>query len=176
MFGIKRRIWTKQLRRAATIENCLKAGIFDHQVASHGYDASDNKPSDVELALFAGAVNYILTWDIQKQLQMLEGHSEDAETIHSMAHQILASDPNLERLVIRLLYEIASLGRLLEREEWAIKFLHDHPRIMDVLTIARTTHPELFRDIEEPEFKALFDRFIGKYLPDMKETARTLFA
>lgn len=98
MFGLKKRIWTKQLRRAATIENCLKAGIFDHQIV-HGYDACENKPSDVELALFAGDVYDILAWDIQKQVQMLEGSPEDAETIHSMARQILASDPDLERLV-----------------------------------------------------------------------------
>jgi hypothetical protein len=176
MFGIKKRIWTKQLKRAATVENCLKTGIFEYQVASHGYDAGDNKPSDVELALFAGAVNHILAWDIRKQLQLLERHSEGAETIQSMAHQILVSDPDLESLVIRVLYDIASLGHLLEREEWARKFVNEHPRLMDVLIPARTTHPELFLDVEEVEFKSLFERFIDKYLPDMKEAARTLFA
>jgi len=175
MFGIKKRIWTKQLKRAATVENCLKAGVFDFQMASHGYNTDDNQPSAVELALFAGAVNHILAWDTSKQLQVLEQHPEGAETIQSMAHQLLAADPDLERLVIRVLYEIASLGPLLERDEWARMFVSEHPRIMDVLTPARTTHPELFRDVQEVEFKALFDRFIDKYLPDMKETARALF-
>jgi hypothetical protein len=175
MFGLKKRIWTKQLRRAATIENCLKAGILDHLIASHGYDAGDNKPSNAELALFGGAVNYIVAWDIQKQLQMLQGSPDGAETILAMARQTLASDPDLERLVIRVLYEIASLGHLLEREDWARKFLHNHPRIMDVLTVARPEHPELFRDVEETEFKALFDRFMEKYLPDMQDTAGSLF-
>ena len=170
MFGIKKRFWIKQLKRAANVENCLKAGIFDHQVRS-----IRRKPSDVEGALFAGAVNDILAWDIQQQVQMLEGSREDAETIHSMARQILSSDPNLERLVIRLLYEIASLGHLLDRDEWSRNFLHKHPRIMEILAVAQPKHPELFRDIEEIEFKALFERFIDKYLPDMKETAGSLF-
>lgn len=175
VFGIKRRIWTKQLRRAATIENCVKAGIIDHLIESHGYDADDNKPSNAELALFGGAVNYIVAWGIQKQLQMLEGSSDAAETIHALARQTLASDPDLERLVIRLLYDIATLGHLLEREDWARTFLHNHPRIWDVLTVARPKHPELFRDVEEMEFKALFARFIDKYLPDMKDTAGSMF-
>lgn len=176
MFGIKRRIWTKQLKRAATIENCLKAGIFDRLVASHGYDASDNEPSDAELAVFGGAVNYILACDIQPHIQMLDAHSDAAETIQSLAHQILASDPNLERLVIRVLYEIASLAHMLRRDEWATEFLQHHPRIMEVLTVARPTHPELFRDVEETHFKALFAGFIDRYLPDMKDSARSFFA
>ena len=175
MFGLKKRIWMSQLRRAVTIENCLKTGIFERQVESHGYDARDNKPSDEELAVFGNAVNHILTWNIDKQVQMLGGGPDAAEKIHSLAGEILASDPNLERLVVRVLYEIASLGHLLEREEWARKFLQDHPRIMDVLAVARTKHPDLFRDVEETEFKALFDRFIDEYLPDMKQTSAGMF-
>lgn len=174
VFGIKRRIWIKQLKRAVTIENCVKAGIADHLIASHGYDA-DNQPSDAECALFGGAVNYIVAWGIQKQLQMMGGSPDAAERIHTLARQTLASDPDLERLVIRLLYEIATLGHLLESEDWARKFLHDHPRIWDVLTVARPKHPKLFRDVEEMEFKALFARFIDKYLPDMKHTAGSMF-
>jgi hypothetical protein len=85
------------IKKAAIIENCLKAGIFDHQVAGHACDASHNKPSDAEQALFAGAVNYILACDIQQQLQMLKGDPEATATIQSIAHQILASDPDLER-------------------------------------------------------------------------------
>jgi hypothetical protein len=176
LFGTREAIWTKQLRRAVTIENCLKAGIFDRQVESHGYDASDNKPSDDEGAIFAGAVNYILAWNVDKQVQMLGGSSDASEKIHTLARHILASDPNLERLVVRVLYEIASLCHLLKRDEWATKFLQDHPRIMDVLAVARTKHPELFRDVEETEFKALFDRFIEEYLPDMKQTTAGLFS
>lgn len=175
MFGIRKRIWLKQLRRAVIVENSLKIGIADHLITSHGYDTACNKPSDVELALFGGAVNYVLAWDIQKQLELLNGYPGGAERIQSIARQILAADPNLERLVIRLLYEIASLTHMLQREEWATEFLHNHPRIMDVLTVARPMHPELFRDVDESEFKALFECFIDKYLPRMTE-CRKLFS
>ena len=174
VFGIKRRTWIKQLKRAAVIQNYVVAGIADHLIASHGYDG-DNRPSDAECKIFGGAVNYIIAWGIQEQLQMIEGSPDAAERIHTLARQTLASDRDLERLVIRLLYDIATLGHVLEREDWARKFLHDHPRIWDVLTVARPKHPELFRDVEEVEFKALFARFIDKYLPDMKETAGSMF-
>jgi hypothetical protein len=92
-----------------------------------------------------------------------------------MACKILASDPELERLVIRLLYEIASLGHLLQKDEGARTFLNYHPRIMDVLSEARQKHPELFCDAKDIEFKALFHRFIDKYLPDMKKSVDSLF-
>jgi hypothetical protein len=176
MFGIKKRIWTKQLKRAATIESCLVAGIFDHQLAIHGYDADNNEPSEVDGALFAGATHYMLAIDIKAQLQMLNGSPHGDEEIRSIAAQLLASDPDLERLIIRLLYEIASLAHMLEREDWAQDYLNKHPRIMDVLTPARATHPDLFRDAQETEFQILFNRFAEKYLPDMKNSTRAIFS
>jgi hypothetical protein len=174
MFGLKKRVWTEQFSRAATVENWVKAGIYDYLITSHE-QASGSKASDFDLALFAGAAHYIVAWDIQKQLEMLKGHSEGAETIRSIAHQILASDSDLERLVVRLLYEIESLGLLLGRDERVTKYLHNHPRIRDVLAGARTRYPELFRDVEEIEFKTLFRRFMEKYVPAQKESVQKLF-
>jgi len=40
---------------------------------------------------------------------------------------------------------------------------------------ARAKYPELFRDVGETEFKALFERFAEKYLPDMKDNVGEMF-
>ena len=172
MFGMKTRIYTAQLKRAATIENLVKVGIFDRQVELLN---SSEELNDHDGAIIAGAVNYILTWDVGKQLQTLGGTAEDAELIYSRARLILKSDSQLEQLVIRLLYEIASLGHLLQKDEWAKNFLRNHPRILEVLTIAKNEHPELLRDADESKFKILFAQFIDNYLPEMKQSASTIF-
>ena len=165
MFGIKKRIQTRQLRRAVAVENWVKAGMFDHQIAVNGYDSGEHPPSDHEIAIYAGAINYILAWDIETQLKLLGGSADNAETIRNHAQELLDSDPDLEKLVIRLLYEIASLAKVLEKDEWANQYLRNHPRIMEVLFRAREGHPGLFRDIDESQFEALFAQFVARYLP-----------
>lgn len=141
----------------------------------HGYDAEINTPSDRELAVIGGAVNYILALGIEKQVQMLGGSTEGISAIHSRAYKILSSDPVLEKLIIRLLYDIASLGELLKKDSWAQGYLREHSRIMEVLVPARDKYPELFRDVDESKFKGLFAYFVDKYLPDMKESTSALF-
>lgn len=175
MFGLKKRIWQKQLKRAATIENCLLAGLFDHLMASNGYDAQKNEPTDEEGSLMAGTAQWILGIGIEKQLEMCDDEKVATERIQTSANELLQSDEMLEQLTIRLLYEIASLSMMLRKDAWAQEYAGKHIRIMEILSAARPKWPELFRDVDEALFKKLFTRYLDIYMPDMRASASQLF-
>lgn len=175
MFGLKKRIFTKQLKRAATIENYLLAGIFDYLMASRGYDAEKNKPSDQDGALMAGTAAWILGIGIEKQLEMFDDDKIATERIQANANELLRADEILEKLAVRLLYEIASLSMMLKKDPWTQEYLDKHVRIMEILNAARPKWSELFKDVDESLFKSLFIGYIDKYMPDMRTSASQLF-
>lgn len=177
MFGFKNKIQMAQFRRAVSIENVLKAGIFDHQIESHGYNSTDNPPSKLDLLLFGASINYIFAGPIDgNNLNELKTMGKDREDIFSCAGKILYSDVDLERVVVRTLYDVASLGALVKQDTWVTGIMAQHPRIMEVLIPYKTKYPELFSDVTENVFKTLFERFVRVYSPSMQATTASLFS
>jgi hypothetical protein len=163
------------LKRAATIENCLLAGLFDYLMEANGYGGENNKPSDEDGALMAGTVRWVMGIGIEPQLEVLRDEKVATEKIQSSANELLQSDEMLERLTVRLLYEIASLSMLLKKDAWSQGFAGKHVRIMQILKTARPKWPELFRDVDESVFKDLFAGYLDRYMPDMRASATQLF-
>ncbi len=173
MFGMKKKM-KRQLNRAATIENCLLAGIFDYVMASRGHDAGKELDRQ-EAAIIAGTAHWILGIGIEEQVLMFGDDEIATEKIQACANTLLRSDERLERLVVRCLYEIKALSLMLDNDQWAQECVGKHIRIMEILNEARPKWPELFRDISESLFKSLFIDYIDKYMPDMKNSTSKLF-
>lgn len=161
----------KQFRRAVSIENILKVGVFSHLIESHGYNSTDNEPPKRDILLYGAALNYIFCGEITPEPD--EGISR--ETIFSTAQQILDSDVNLERVIVRTLYDIASLSLVIEKDNWSNDVLAHHPRLIEVIVPYKGKYPELFSDVTEKEFKSLFNNFIQAYYPSMKDSTSSLF-
>ena len=175
MFGMKNRVLKKQLSRAATIENCLKAGLFDHLMDVNGFDAERNPPSDQEAIGLGATVNWVLAGSIDAQLAKLSDGKAAADSIRTNAAEMLRRDENLHKLVVRLLYEIVSICMMLNKNKEAQAYLANHPRAIEVLEPARSANPELFEDVDERLFKEYFSKFISQYMPDMKTSTSRLF-
>ena len=183
MFGLKKlylhwrakRILTRQLKRAATIENYLLLRICGYLKASSGRDAEKDKPNDQDLALIVGTAHWILGIGIETQVLMFGDAEIATERIQASANDLLRADEMLERLVVRLLYEIASLSMMLNKDKWAQEYVGKHIRIMEILKAARPKWPELFKDVNESLFKRLFVGYLEKYDPDMRNLASQLF-
>lgn len=173
MFGLfnKKKAFMKQFRRAVSIENVLKMGIFSHLIESNGYNSTDKEPPKRAIILYGAAINYIFC----DQIDADPGEEISREAILSAAQQILDSDVNLERVIVRTIYDIASLSLLIDKDNWSNEVLAHHPRLIEFIVPYREKYPELFSDVTEKEFESLFNNFIRVYSPSMKDVTSSLF-
>jgi len=170
MLGFNKKIYERQLKRVVIINNAVMMGIFSNQVNLLNLPIGE-RPSESESAIIAGAINYIFGMDIGEQAEGLK----DKNLVYLKASEILKSDTELERLILRGLYDIATLCHTLEKEEWATELLSEYPGIMQLLKDGEERYPELFKDYKEREYRVLVEKFADKYEPNMKNSLLGLF-
>lgn len=172
MFGLFKRTYKKQLRRCLLISDAVRVGLFAYQVNSLGYESRE--PDD-RTKIIAAAINYMFGNDFNKSIETFIDKEKTRELVYSKADEILKSDPELERLVQRILYEIGSLCVILKDEEYARQIWADHPRLMEIVTQSRNKNPEKLKDYNEEQFKKLISTYADKYDPKMKSHLLRLF-
>lgn len=172
MFGFNKRIYRRQLRRALLISNAVRAGLFDYQVNLLGYEPG--KPDD-KTKIVAAAINHMFGNSFDKSIETFVDKEETKKLVYSKADEILKSDPDLEALIQRILFDIVSLCVVLKDEEYAQQIWEEHPRLMEVVTQNRNKNPKNFRDYNEKEFKKLVSKYADKYDPKMKNHLLKLF-
>jgi hypothetical protein len=172
MFGFKKITYKRQLRRAVLIGNAVRAGIFDYQVNLLGYEP---KEVDDSVRIIAAAINYIFGNDFDKSIQTFIDKGKTKKLVYSKAAEILKSDPDLEELIQRILYDIGSLCVMLKDDEYAQQIWADHSRLMYILTKNKENNPEKFKDYNEEQFKKLISKYADKYDPKMKNHLLKLF-
>jgi len=172
MFGFNKRIYERQLRRSLFISNAVRAGLFDYHVNLLGYEP--RKPDD-RTKITAAAINYMFGNDFDKSIETFIDKEKTKKLVYSKADEILKSDPDLEELVQRILYDIGSLCVMLKDEEYAQQIWAEHPRLMEVVTQNRNKNPEKFNDCNEERFKKLISKYADKYDPKMKSHLLKLF-
>ena len=169
------RVLKMQTSRAVTVHNCILAGIFDHLLLTRENENHEIEPSDEDLAMMGGTAHWILGVDIEDQLEMCQNKQLAFKQIQEQASVLCQEDELLEKLCIRLLYDICSLSILLQNDIWFQSFAANHIRMMSMLQSAEPKWPEIFRDIDESIFKDLYIHFTHKYIPNMKDSAADLF-
>lgn len=179
MFGFKKRmvnrVLKKQTSRAVTIHNCILAGIVDYLLLTRENEMHGIEPSDEDLAMMGGTAHWILGIDIEDQLGMCQNKQLAFKHIQEQASELCQEDELLEKLCIRLLFDICSLSMLLQNDTWFQIFAGNHIHMMRMLKSAKPKWPELFMDIDETIFKNLYIHFTDKYIPDIKNSATNLF-
>ena len=164
-----------QFRRAVSIENVLKAGVLDHQFESHGYNAT-NRPPKSDHLVFIASINYIFAGDISPETQSeLSELGVGEGVVQTKAQEILNSDVDLERVIVRTLYDIYSLGMLVQKGDWVNNVLAHHPRLTEVIVPYMEKYPELVHDVTEKEFKFLYERFVRIYAPFAAPVPASMF-
>lgn len=177
MFGFNKRIYERQLKRAVVINNAIMVGVFDHRINLLGHPIN-NPPRDSEIPeirIISGAINYIFAKSIEAPIEEFNDKDKARALVYSKAQEILTSDSELERLILRVLFDIFSLCNILKKEEWAAKILSEYPRIMQVLKDGKEKYPETFKDYKEKEYRVLTEKFADKYAPEMKNSLLKLF-
>ena len=172
MFGSTKRIYERQLRRALLISNAVRAGLFDYQVNLLGYEP--RKPDD-RTKIVAAAINYMFGNDFDKSIETFIDKEETKKLVYSKANEILESDPDLEELIQRILYDIGSLCVMLKGEEYAQQIWAEHPRLMGILIENRNKNPEKLKDYNEEQFRKLLSKYASKYDPKKKDHLLKLF-
>jgi len=172
MFGFNKRIYRRQLRRSLLISNAVRAGLFDYHVNLLGYEP---KEPDDRIRIIAAAINYMFGNDFDKSIETFIDKEKTKRLIYSKADEIQKSDPDLEALIKRILYDIGSLCMMLKDEEYAQQIWAEHPRLMETVTQNRNKNPEKFKDYNEEQFKELISKYADKYDPGMKNHLLKLF-
>jgi len=172
MFGFKKRIYKRQLRRSLLISNAVRAGLFNYHVNLLGYEPRE--PDD-RTRIIAAAINYMFGNDFDKSIETFIDKEKTKKLVYSKADEILKSDPDLEALIQRILYDIGSLCIMLKDEEYAQQISAEHPRLMEIVKQGRNKNPEKFKDYNEEQFKKLISKYADKYDPRMKNHLLKLF-
>ena len=168
MFGFTKRTYKRQLRRALLIGNAVRAGLFDYQVNLLGYEPEE---VDDRIRIIAAAINHMFGNRFDKSIETFIDKEETKKLVYSKADEILKSDPDLEELVQRILYDMASLCIVLKDEEHAQQIWAEHPRLMEVVTQNRNN----FNDYNEDQFRKLVSKYADKYNPELKSHLLKLF-
>jgi len=113
--------------------------------------------------------------DFDKSIETFIDKEKTKRLIYSKADEIQKSDPDLEALIKRILYDIGSLCMMLKDEEYAQQIWAEHPRLMETVTQNRNKNPEKFKDYNEEQFKELISKYADKYDPGMKNHLLKLF-
>jgi hypothetical protein len=172
MFGLNKRIYRRQLRRALLISNAVRVSLFAYQMNLHGYEPT--KPDD-RARIIAAAINYMFGNDFDRSIETFIDKEETKKLVHSKADEILKFDPDLEELVQRILYDIGSLCIMLKDDKYAQQMWAEHPRLMEIVTENGNKSPEKFKDYNEEQFKKLISKYADKYDPKMKDHLLKLF-
>ena len=172
MFGSNRRIYKRQLRRSLSISNAVRVGLLDYKVNLIG---NENGKQDERTKIIEDEINYMFGNDFDKSIETFIDKEETRKLVYSKADEILRSDPDLEELIQRILYDIGSLCAMLKDEEYAQQIWTDHPRLMEIVTQNRNKNPEKFKDYNEKQFKKLISKYADKYDPEMKSHLLGLF-
>jgi len=165
MFGFKKRTYRRQLRRALLVSNAVRTRLFDYQVNLLGYEPG--KPDD-RTKIIAAAINYMFGNDFDKSIETFLDKGETKRLLYSKADEILKSDPDLERLIHRILFDISSLCIMLKDDEYAQQIWADHPRLMEIIVRNKSKYPENLKDYNEEQFKELISKYADKYDPKIK--------
>ena len=173
MFGFNKRIYERQLRRSVSISNAVRVGLFAYQVNLLGYEPRE-EPND-RTRIVAAAINYMFGNNFDESIETFIDKEETKKLVYSKADEILKSDPDLEALVHRILWDIASLCIVLKDEEYAQQLWAEHPRLLEITGQNRNKHPRTLKDYNEQEFKKLVSKYADKYDPKMKNHLLRLF-
>jgi len=173
MFGFSKRIYRRQLRRALLISNAVRAGLFAYQVNLLGYKPEE-EPND-RTRIIAAAINYMFGNNFDESIEPFIDKEKTKKLVYSKADEILKSDPDLEELIQRILYDIGSLCVMLKDEEYAQQIWAEHPRLMEIVKENRNRNPEKSKDYNEEQFKKLIRKYADKYDLKMKNHLLKLF-
>jgi hypothetical protein len=173
MFGSNKRIYERQLRRALLISNAVRVGLFAYHANLLGYEPKE-EPND-RTGIIAAAINYMFGNDFDKSIETFIDKEKTKKLVCSKADEILKSDPDLEALIHRILYDIGSLCIMLKDDKYAQQIRAEHPRLMEIVTENGNRSPEKFKDYNEEQFKKLISKYADKYDPKMKDHLLKLF-
>ncbi len=176
MFGIKRRIRLGQFRRAVTIENLVKSGLFAHEAQRRGYGPIPDAPVHPGARQLAAALNYMFTGEIPpEKLTELGELGLMPQSVVDEVERLFASDRDVEKLVARTAYELVFLGALLKNEPLVEQVLGGRPKLLEFSLRFRAKYPELFADVTDSHYRALVAAFAKRYMPEMTAQAAALF-
>lgn len=176
MFGFTRRFRLNQFRRAITVENTLKMGMYAYEVRRRGIRTEDQESPQPDLLLLVAALNYLFSGGHSpEQERRLKAAGLHLQSCNDMAVELLAMDVTFERAVVRTLYELVSLGLMLEQEPLVQQVLQSRPHLPAFTGQFRSKHPDLFNDVSEAIYRGLVERFVAKYMPDSKIDVAKMF-
>jgi hypothetical protein len=163
MFGFGNRVRERQLKRAILIQNAMMLNMFSHQRKMLGVQETSSNKWD---GVIASAINKSFGKDNDA-----DGTTDEEKRVFAQVRQSIQSDPCLQKLILRVLYDIVSLCAQLKNGA----LLAEYPRALEVLERGRKQYPDVFEDWKELQFKALARDFADKYDPNLKGMLLKLF-
>jgi hypothetical protein len=160
MFGFGKSVYRRQLKRAVLVQNAVMLALFSHfrkQIGADGHSSAND-------AIAAG-INYLFGKKAENNF------GTEGRALYRKVLQTVADDSDLEKLIVRILFDVASLSAKLKNST----VLSEFPRIIARLDHGREAHPEIFEDWKEVHFKTLFEKFADKYDPELKRQSGSLF-
>jgi hypothetical protein len=164
MFNFAKRVRERQLKRALLIKDFVMLRIFSHQRKALGLESGKSSELD---RVVASAVNQLFARDAG-----IDDFSQDERRLCLEIMDAVKSEPLSEKVILRVLFDIFTLGMTLKRPE----ILAEYPTIIDVLERGKRLHPDVFQDWRELQFQTLLGHFADKYDPASKGSLLKLFS
>lgn len=164
MFGAKKRVGLKKLKRNQVITDIVIMGLADTELTKRNITDGDELTDD--LLLSAQAINYLLIREVAPEYQ------DKTQLIEERVNQLIASYRGLDLLVNYILTDRANWYRLVYSDS-ELKSKDDFLRIARVLQDGKDLYPNEWSD---KDFERLFKTFVDKYNPDMSHRVKDIFS
>ena len=164
MFGFAKRARVRQLKRAIIIQNIIMMNIFSHQRKAAGGEGAKSDKFD---RVIASSINQLFGQEIDAA-----EFSQEDKRLFSKVTESVKSDLDLDKLILRVLFDIFTLSCTLKN----VDLISKYSGATDILERGKKIHPDIFEDWKEIQFKALLERYADKCDPSLKDSLRKMFS